>query len=423
MTSRAMRRILLALALTAACDSAEPPVSDDIPTEPSKDDSSQYTVKGARNWYLVGNHDSLDVTFTGPSTVADVWLDGRYVKRVRNGKLSLQDLSIGDHVVLLAAPGETRAFARLAFKRSYPLYVAVSNDWDTSDHTDDKLERQERLRANHPHLVITHFVGPYTFTDPALSRTRQTFLVDWLKSYEAKGDEIGLHVHPWCHFVQAAGVTCRSAPSFAKASDPTGYTVILGSYTEAELDKLFAKANELFVANGLAKPTSFRAGGWTATGDVLKALAKNGHKADASACNWARLEEWKNVAGADLYNWNKEHWSAIDETTQPYYPNEDDILADAPPHLPILEVPDNGALVDYVSTAEMVEMFRVNFDGRALGESRQYSIGYHPVNFSEAFFTRIDGALSEIDNHLAAEDRGPVVYTRMTDLAKAFPRP
>jgi hypothetical protein len=95
----------------------------------------------------------------------------------------------------------------------------------------------------------------------------------------------------------------------------------------------------------------------------------------------------------------------------------------APPHLPILEVPDNGALVDYVSSDEMVTMFRANYaPGRALHEPRQYSIGYHPVNFSESFFVRIDTALAEIDKHLAAHDKGPVIYVRMSDLPAAFPR-
>jgi hypothetical protein len=68
-------------------------------------------------------------------------------------------------------------------------------------------------------------------------------------------------------------------------------------------------------------------------------------------------------------------------------------------------------------------MFRANYTpGRALAETKHYSIGYHPVNFSEAFFTRIDGALAEIDKHLAADDNGPVIYARMSDLPKAFPR-
>ena len=45
------------------------------------------------------------------------------------------------------------------------------------------------------------------------------------------------------------------------------------------------------------------------------------------------------------------------------------------------------------------------------------------MDFSESFFQRIDGALTEIDKHLAVDDHGPVIYARMTDLVKAFPAP
>jgi hypothetical protein len=429
-----LRRVLAAVVVATACSDAEPPIPDSL-TPPSKEDSPQYTVSGARAWYLIGDaltsgHDRLDLSIKGPSStnVVDLFLDGHHVKRAYRTSggwrfaIDLGDVPAGQHTVLLAADGDSHAFAQRKFQRSFPLYVAVSNDWDTGDHGDDKLERQERLHANHPELVLTHFVGPYTFTDPSVSSTRAQYLVEWLKQYEQ--DEIGLHIHPYCHFVTSAGVTCRTSPSFAKPSDATGYTVVLGAYTRSELEKMFAKASELFVANGLGKPTSFRAGGWTATLDVLRALSTAGHVADASGCNWARLEEWQNVAGAQLYQWNRDHWAPFDDDTQPYYPSQDDVLADASPHLRILEVPDNGALVDYVSASEMIGMFRGHYTpGRALTEVKHYSIGYHPVNFSETFFTRIDTALTEIDQHLAATDKGPVVYARMSDLPLAFPRP
>lgn len=429
---------LLAALLGAACGPAEPPVPVGPPAPPSKADDPAYSIRGARDWYLVGDalttgHDALELTVDGPpaTEIVDLWLDGRHARRAARQaggwtlSVDVSDLPPGIHDVLLAADGEERAFARLTFRRSHPLYVAVSNDWDTGDHGDDKLERQDRLHANHPAMVMTHFVGPYTFTDPSVSPARAQQLVDWLTRHARdEGDEIGLHVHPYCHFVTQAGVACRSTPSFAKASDPTGYTVVLGAYTRPELDRMFAKATELFAAHGLPAPTSFRAGGWTATLDVLKALAAAGHVADASACNWARLEEWEHVAGAQLFAWNRENWSTIDEHTQPYYPNVGDLLSGAAPHLDLLEVPDNGALVDYVTSNEMIDMFRANYaPGEPLAAARQYSIGYHPVNFSEALFARIDATLDEIDRHLAADDRGPVVYARMSDLPRAFPRP
>src|SRR5205814_8379044 len=131
----------------------------------------------------------------------DVWLDGHHVDRAHDHdgfhfSIGLANVAAGDHDVLLSADGAPTAFAELTVHRSHPLYVVVSNDWDTGDHGDDKLERQDRLHANHPQLVITHFVGPYTFTDPTVSASRAQVLVDWLTNYQTtKHDEIGLHVH------------------------------------------------------------------------------------------------------------------------------------------------------------------------------------------------------------------------------------
>ena len=56
----------------------------------------------------------------------------------------------------------------------------------------------------------------------------------------------------------------------------------------------------------------------------------------------------------------------------------------------------------------MIDMFRANWDGGALTEPTSYSIGYHPMSFSETFFSRLDEALTEIDRHLATKGAGPV---------------
>jgi hypothetical protein len=339
--------------------------------------------------------------------------------------LDLRPLAPGEHQLLLSANGRAQAFAKLTFTRSHPVYVFVSNDWDDSDNDDATLERQERLHAEHPSLKLTHFVGPYTFTDPAVPKARADFLATWVKGLRAKhGDEVGLHIHPYCNFVDTTSVTCRTEPSFAKQSgDPTGYTVVLASYDKQETLELLQAADAVFEANGLGKPTSFRAGGWSAEIHTLEALAEDGFVADGSAANWWRMEEWKNVWGTTLYAWCQEHWSSIDDTSQPYYPSKGDILASAPPVVPLLELPDNGLLVDYVSAQEMIDVFYANWDGAALEQPKLVSIGYHPPNFSEEFFQRVDGALDEIDQHLADADAGPVVYATASELTKVWASP
>jgi hypothetical protein len=439
---------LVGLLLSAACSSGAPGGGDGDPAPwatapegPGKADTitEGYQVDGAKGWYLVGNaltagDDEFHITLSTPpiARYVDAFVDDRpgvRMKKLGPGSfelsLDVRELAAGEHRVLLAQNHAKHAFAELHFVRSNPLYVFVSNDWDDADNENATLERQERLHADHPELRLTHFVGPYTFTDPTVPPERVEMLASWVKELrDDHGDEIGLHIHPYCNFVETTGVACRTQPSFAKAyGDTTGYTVILASYTKDEMKTLLQGADALFEAHGLGKPTSFRAGGWSAEPHTLAALSEDGFVADASPANWSHMEEWKDVWGASIYSWCQEHWSSIDDTSQPYYPNTDDMQSSQPPVLPLLELPDNGLLVDYVTAKEMIDVFHANFPGDALEKPTLLSIGYHPPNFSEEFWARIDGALDEIDRHLASRGEGPVVYATATELAKVWPAP
>ena len=427
----------VSLLLAAGCAATDIPVPDRPPGAPSKADETGFTIEGLASWYLVGNpltpgDDLLEVSIetSEPVEVIDLWLDRQFAARghASGGRVEIavdiEALAPGEHEILLAADGAEFAFAQRFFRRSHPLYVVVSNDWDDADNDDAMLERQERLHERHPDLLLTHFVGPYTFTDPALSASRRAFLVDWVTGLrDREGDEIGLHIHPYCHFVESAGVGCQTTSSFARPDgDDTGYTVFLGSYSEGEFTALLEHAIDLFQDAGLGRPTSFRAGGWTLEPQTMRALAATGFSADTSAANWQRMEEWADNPGATLFQWNRDHWSPIDELSQPYYPSTTDLLSASSPRVSVLEVPDNGLLVDYVTGSEMIEMFAANLGTGVLEAPRVYSIGYHPPNFSETFFSRMDQALGEIDRHLAAADLGPVVYARLSDLVLVWPR-
>jgi hypothetical protein len=69
----------------------------------------------------------------------------------------------------------------------------------------------------------------------------------------------------------------------------------------------------------------------------------------------------------------------------------------------------------------MTSMFDANLGTGALTAPRAFSIGYHPISFSETFFQRIDQALAHIDQHLASADLGPAVYARLSDMPAVWP--
>jgi hypothetical protein len=194
------------------------------------------------------------------------------------------------------------------------------------------------------------------------------------------------------------------------------------AYTEQEFTALLEAADALFVANGLGKPTSFRAGGWTADRNVLRALAAAGYVADTSANNWVRMEEWEGVGSGVLYDWNRTHWGSIGDTSQPYYPSQTDVLVEGADAIGVLEVPDNGILVDYVRAEEMIEIFEANWPGGALDRPVAYSIGYHPSNFNYVLKQRIHAALTHVDRFLVSRDSGPVIYGTLSDMTRVWKR-
>ncbi|HTJ43190.1 MAG TPA: hypothetical protein VL463_13890 [Kofleriaceae bacterium] len=433
-------RLVIVLVFAAACSGTNgpPPPTATPPAAPAQNDPA-FTVHGIRHWSLIPNAltkgdptMTIDVAAPAGTGYVDVWVGPQAGVRLDDqgnghfaGTIDLASLAPGATDVILAADSSDAAFAKISFMRSHPLYVLMTTDYDFSDPADSSLTVMDSLHRLHPALVMTHFASPYTFTDPAVTPERAGVIAAWWRhARDDFHDEIGLHIHPYCNFVEAAGVTCNTMPSVEFANgDTTGYTVEVASYSEADFLTLLHKADELFAANQLGKPITFRAGAWTASIETLRALAADGFVADTSALNWAKVEEWKNVGNKELWTWNMTHWAPIDDTSQPYYPNHDDILASSPPPLSILEVPDNGAMVDYVSTAEMTTILSHNWDGTsALAEPTQLTVGFHPSkNYVGDVQSRTDGILTAVDQHAYFYDSGPCVYAVLKDMPKAFP--
>lgn len=436
--SAAMRTWLVAIVLSlgvSACGDPDP--REAKPAAPDANDAA-YTVSGIKDWYLVSNAaTTVDEVMTifvaapGGTEFVDVWVGDLRVERLAvqpDGRfatqLSVAAVPAGTHEVLLAANGSTTAFAKVPFKRSAPYYVLVTTDWDFADPGNQANTYQDMLHRDHPELRMTHFVGPYTFTDPTVTPARQAELAAWLlKQRDMFDDEIGLHIHPYCNFVTTTGLTCVSDQSTVYlAGDTTGYTIKLGAYNRAQFGQLLDKSIELFAQHGLNRPRTFRAGGWTATLDTLGALADKGFIADTSALNWKRIEEWE---GKELYRWNMEQWGPITDTSQPYYVSQSNVLTDAAPTLPLLEVPDNGVMIDYVTLPEMNGIFDTNWDGEPLTSPLTLMMGFHPATpgFNESEYLRVDGFLKYADKHLGTRHLGPVVYITLEDVVAAYPPP
>jgi hypothetical protein len=402
------------------------------------EDATEKVAKIAltRTWLLVGDglttgDAQVKASFTLPKSYknAAVAIDtpagAKPVTRGADGKfaaaLPLGKLTTGDHKLLVVSSDGKRTLGSATFHLSAPLYIVVSTDWDDTRMDDSYLARMEGVRQHHPELKVTQFFAPYHYTDPKLTPGRKQQIDAWIKEQRDQyGDELGVHIHGWCHFVTTTGVPCRTKESFYY-DDGSGYTTILAAYSEAEMTTILQKSRETFAAHGLGAPTSFRAGGWTADVKVLRALAKTGFMVDTSAVPASHLSSWK---GYGLYTWTTSHWQGITETSQPYFPlASNPAAADPAKALPVLEVPDNGVLVDYVTADEMTAIYRMNHPGGGtLANPTVYQIGWHPPNFSNEFMNRIDTALAEVDKHLYSKDAGPARYVNISELTKVWKR-
>ncbi len=429
-----MRLTATAFALLCACSTPTAAPNAARPSVPTANDPA-YAITGVHAWYLIGDgltpgDDQMTILVDAPAGTSTI---DAYVADLPPVRLSAQDgggyggqvpiatLPAGVHDLLLAADDNTAAFARVTFHRSAAYYVMVSTDWDFSDPGQTSQDDTDRMHMGHPGMKITQFVGPYTFTDPAVTADRATALATWVvANRDTYGDEIGLHIHPYCNFVTHAGLTCITDQSTVyPAGDTTGYTIKVAAYGRTDFATLLTHAKDLFNAYGLGTPTLFRAGGWTATMDTLLALQDTGFVGDSSAINWEHLEAWK---GKELYTWTSEHWAPIDDVSQPYWPSTADILASTAPRVPILEVPDNGVMIDYVTLAEMTGIFDANFNGVPLAKPTTLMMGFHPsTTFTPDEYQRVDGFLTYADQHLATHDAGPVIYTTLSKMLQAFP--
>ena len=419
--------------LLSACGDENPPPRTEKPAAPAENDPA-YVIRGAHPWWIIANKatttdDTMTIIVEPPSGTdfVDVYVADLPVVRLQEAsdgtlgaQLSVTDVPFGTHEILLSANGSTTAFAKLPLYRSAPYYVLVTTDWDFADPGNPANGYQDLLHRDHSELRITHFVGPYTFTDPAVTPARQAELVAWLvKQRDTFKDEIGLHIHPYCNFVESAGVTCVTDQSTVYTTDTTGYTIKLGAYGRTNMGILLQHASDLFAQHGLNRPKTFRAGGWTATLETVQALNDKGFTADTSALNWARIEEW---SGQELFRWNMENWNPINDKSQPYFPGETNVLMSTQPRMNILEVPDNGVMIDYVTLPEMNGLFDTNWNGQPLEKPTTLMMGFHPATpgFSEAEYLRVNGFLKYADMKLATRHLGPVVYITLDDVVAAF---
>lgn len=360
----------------------------------------------------------LHLSFFGDnnfSTSANV--DYEILKTKIKGRLDITDGGTWEGLVQVKdlAPGVYQAQAtikdegityksqKVAFYVTYPLYVTWSQDWEGYDVWQPYLEAMASI-ADKYGMPQTHLFNPRIYTSGALSVERQNYLTNWVKQRSAsRGEDIGLHLHMFYDLVRDAGLEPKFDPNWGDSGD--GYGVLTSNYSEAEMVKILERSLWWFEKNNLPKPISFRAGGWFANEETLKALDSLGFKIDSSGRT--KYEFGKNKI--------KGHWD-LDITTQPYKPSRTNQNQTGPDHLNIWQVPNNGGDTYWFKSPELIHRFNLNYPGVILKEKKNVDFLSHPHWFNRAEQDRVEDVLSHVSNFKNDKDLGPVIFTTFSGL-------
>ncbi len=292
------------------------------------------------------------------------------------------------------------------------IELLVTVDWEGRDLLDANLSAMEELRTRYPEVKIDHFLNAAYFTKPGADPASvEASMRRPLRS----GDEAGLHVHGWKRLFEAAGVTFRSTPNFwgtsTLSNDCTydcGHEVPIDAYTTDELRKVFAFSMDTLQAHGFGRAKSFRCGGWVADANVREALVAEGIRWDDSAVPAPFLKS--EIGTLPLYDWLAEMWQGTTSTSQPY------VISTAAGDL--IEVPDNGALSDYMRADEMVSVYDDIKAAYLLDPSKDIvlSIGFHQETAAK-YVPVLEDALGQIFDDAQANHL-PLVSVTSTQLPK-----
>jgi len=323
-----------------------------------------------------------------------------------SGIINYRDLSPGKYeiVPVVSNSCSTLTGSSVEINVSYPVYVAWTIDWEgyyiRQEYLDDMASIADKYEA-----PITHFFTPRFYITKTLSSAQIQIYTDFVKSRrDEKGDSIGLHLHMFNDMWEQVGVETHDEPSWgSKYRGDDGYDVPTSSYTYEELTKLFNWSKSVFVSKGLGNPTMFRAGGWFADEETLRALQDTGFMLDSSGRTPISF-------GANKL---QSPW-LLAMTSQPYRPNIYNQNSYNAPQLDLWEFPNNGGDSWSLSGESMISRFDANYNGTYTYQKKLFVFLSHPEAFS-VDSPKINMLFEEIDIYSNKKDSGPVIYITVDD--------
>ena len=275
----------------------------------------------------------------------------------------------------------------MPFNRSAPYYVLVTTDWDFADPGQPGKYVSGPPARRSPGAANDALRGPVHVHRSRRSPTRARRA----RRLAAASSATRSTTRSACTSTRtatsstAAGLTCVTDQSTVYAMDTTGYTIKLGAYDRAAVRRA-ARARGHAVRRSTASPRRTDVPRRRLDGDARRrsqALADKGFTADTSALNWARHRGVGGPRSCIAGTWRTGTRSATpaSRTTRAMT----NVLTSTAPTLPILEVPDNGVMIDYVTLPEMNGLFDANWNGEPLDRPAHADDGLPP---GDAGFSR-----------------------------------
>lgn len=284
----------------------------------------------------------------------------------------------------------------------------ITVDWEGAYMRQKDIDGMVAFREKYPSIKMLHYLNPayYTKSETDKNRLDSQDINRMTNSVLRVGDEHGLHIHPWRSLVESSGVSFQSSPSiadrkmvekyFACDSDKKndcGHDIALNTYTNVEdIRKIIRKSIEILTNNGFNRPRSFRSGAWVSNNQIIEALGREGILYDSSAVPPELISSsfWN---GKPLESIISNLWRGIKTNSQPYSIN----LEGKPK---VMEIPDNGALADYMEAEKMLDVFKKNVEKWRENSDHIYFyvIGFHQETASR-YLNRVDKVVKLIEDY------------------------
>lgn len=325
--------------------------------------------------------------------------------------IDVSSMSLGKHQVktVVQIGGNEIATQPSSFNISDPVYVTWTIDWEGYDANQSYLDALTTI-SEEQQMPMTQLFNPRIYTAPDITPERVEYLTAWVKNRgQLYGEEIGLHLHMFPDFIQAAGLEVKTQPVWG-GGFTEGYDILTTTYDSQEMYQILEFAKSMMNQHGFDQPRSYRAGAWFANTETLSALEQAEFLIDTSARTQYQFGT-NHIPGF----WN------VAITTQPYNPSTTDQNSySPPPQFDILEIPNNGADSFAFTAEQMIDRFNQNYPGGVSHHLRQITYLSHPHWFNPSRQDAMRQVFTHINQYRFDTDHGPVIPTSLMGVYRAW---